>query len=221
MLLTISDSDEFCRQLKSEYDRLGIFSFFLRTDNFTNFVDSDTNIIDTVIIDASLPQDESKRICRSMKESKSILKIGVILKSSKSASARFLQLKDADAELFLPFTHDQFLSFYKRLCPLEKECTKNPRLAISPDRLKTYLIGYKLDLTKTEHKILLLLSANPDRSFSASDISRLISPLSIKLMSANNVAVHVSANNKKAYLITGRMLILNSHKEGYRLSQEI
>ena len=221
MLLTISDSGEFCTLLKSEYDRLGIFSFFFKTDNFADFVNSDTNMIDTVIIGADLPQDKSKMVCRSVRESKSNLRIGAILKSAKSASAKFLQLNDADAELFIPFTHNQFLSFYKRLCPFEKECTKNLRLTISPDRLKTYLIGYKLDLTKTEHRILLLLSSHADRSFSAADISRLISPFSTKLMSANNVAVHVSAINKKASLITGRVLILNSHKEGYCLSREI
>ena len=178
-------------------------------------------MIDAVIIDVGSPQGESRKLCRYLKLSNPQLRIGAILKSSRALSAKFLQLDDADAELFRPFSQEQFLSFYKRLCPFENEGVKNPQLAISPDKNKTYLIGYRLKLTKTEHKILLLLSSNADRSFSAAGISHLISPISEKPMSANNLAVHVFGINKKASLITGRPLILNSRKEGYRLSREI
>ena len=221
MLLTISDSDKFCALLKSEYDAIGVFSFFAHYEDLAKCVDIDTDLIDTVIIDGISAQAESTELCRVLKAFQSELRIGTVLKSSKAINAKFIQIKHADAELFYPFSHDQFLSFYKKLCAYEEKGVNNIKLSISSDRRNTYLLGYKLSLTRTEHKILLLLASNQDNAFSASCISRLIAPFQSSSMSANNIAVHVCAINKKASFITGRRLILNTHKNGYTLTDEI
>ena len=84
--------------------------------------------------------------------------------------------------------------------------TSNDRIAL--------LLGYPLRLTPNEHKILLILSNERDRTFSYEELLALAFPFKTSI-TKNQLAVHVCNINKKASEISGRQLIQNPHKNGY------
>lgn len=78
------------------------------------------------------------------------------------------------------------------------------KLTISAEPPEAILLGYRLELTPSEHAILYLLAAFPNRGFSRKEISLLI----FKKEDLPSVPVHVCSLNKKAFPISGRRLIV-------------
>ncbi len=67
---------------------------------------------------------------------------------------------------------------------------------------QAYLLGYKLKLSKTEHRILYAIAEN-----GPSDVDFLLSLLSDGV-SRGNVAVHINSINKKAECISDRRIVI-------------
>lgn len=193
MLLVVSDSVGFCKNLHSQLLSRGLFSLFATYENMADIVESETDLIDTVIIDGC----HSSKGVRAVQE-RSISRL-------PHADIRLLtvdsQLNDLVASLSVG--RDEYASFRG--------------LRVSPSDTEARLLGYPLRLTKSEHKILLLLLSDPGRPFSADLILRVAFPFSTDL-SKNQLAVHICNINKKARQITGRRLIVNPHKSGYLLN---
>ena len=74
-----------------------------------------------------------------------------------------------------------------------------------------YLTGYPLLLTPTEHRLLLAILENERQSFE--DLSCLGKPS----LRRGSIAVHISAINRTAALISGQKLI-EYHDGAYRLN---
>ena len=196
MLLVVSDSAEFGKKL---YDRLlpkGLPALFVTFENVDDFVGSDTDFTDIVIIDGRHSQKNAR--CAQM----------LLVRRFPHADIKMLTLDSQLTALFdsLSSERDKYISF---------GC-----LRLSPSDTEAWLLGYPLRLTKSEHKILLLLSSEPERSFSADCILRIAFPFSFDL-SKNQLAVHICNINKKARRITGRKLITNPHKIGYMLNPHL
>ena len=91
---------------------------------------------------------------------------------------------------------------------------KHNHLYIAENEKQVILLGYKLELTKTEYMILKALAQSKDSTLSAEQISS-ISGLEL---TKENVAYHISSINKKAKCIYSRALIKNIAKIGYFLN---
>ena len=78
-------------------------------------------------------------------------------------------------------------------------------------------LGYKLTLTKTEYSILKVLINSGNSPVS---IEQLCEQTGLNL-SKENVAFHVFSINKKAKIISNRVLIKNLAKNGYFLNEEM
>ena len=78
-------------------------------------------------------------------------------------------------------------------------------------------LGYKLTLTKTEYSILKVLINSGNSPVS---IDQLCEQTGLNL-SKENVAFHVFSINKKAKIISNRVLIKNLAKNGYFLNEEM
>ena len=89
----------------------------------------------------------------------------------------------------------------------------NKHLYVSKEENSVILLGYKLNLTKTEYLIIKALAQDSSSPLSAQQIASL-TELEI---SKENIAFHISNINKKAKCISNRLLIKNITKLGYFL----
>ena len=94
---------------------------------------------------------------------------------------------------------------------------KYKHLLISGNENLIILLGYKLNLTKTEYLILKALIKNPSTPLSAEDISEEI----CFILSKENLCYHISNINHKAKTISNRLLVKNIAKIGYFLNEEM
>ena len=206
MLLTVSNNGEFIKKLSSLYLDNAIFSEFCSTSGLSNFVTSETLLADFVLIDAKLSTKELRSVRDILTKKFPHAGIGVFGRPSVlSENVTYL------------FSDDELLEF---LYPLREKFSlgiDQRRLKITTHDRSVILLGYQIRLTPKEHKILLLLLSDPRRIFTSEEISRLAFPLENRI-SKNQIAVHICNINKKAFPITERALIENSHKTGYSLN---
>ena len=209
MLLTLSNDIELLKRLDAIYFSEGIFSFFGSLDEESHFVTSETKLINYVIIDASASIKRAKELYDKL--SVRLPFSNIVFWSKKPVQVDRAPVISSMAELA------DFLSKMNE----NQSSTHDERIfKIVPNEVEARLLGYPLKLTKSEHKILLLLSSVPEYVFSCSEIVSLAFPFSRNL-SKNQLAVHVCNINKKSVLISGRKLILNPHKNGYILNSEL
>ena len=91
------------------------------------------------------------------------------------------------------------------------------QLIIYLDQKKSVLLGYDFSLTKTEYTILKILIQEPQKPLSP----ELIIEKSCLDLNKENVVFHISSINRKAKIITNRILIKNFSKNGYFLNEEM
>ncbi len=91
------------------------------------------------------------------------------------------------------------------------------QLYITSNKRDTVLLGYKFELTNTEHTVLLAIAENRNNPISSEQIAN---RMNIDL-SKENLAFHISNINRKAKIITNRVLIKNIAKNGYFLNEEM
>ena len=211
MFLTVTDDIELTHKLLKLYNASLNFSFFSGRDDLTKFAASRSELIELCIIDSRYMKDyELNSICKYIRDNIPKAKICALLKRRPSDTERFLRSKLSDAQLFENFSETQLANTIKSLCPHE---ISHPGIVISINRNETYLWGYALHLTPSEHKLIALLVKYPENIFSASDASSLVG-----FYSASSVAVHVCAINRKSSRISGRPLILSKYGKGYYIS---
>ena len=92
----------------------------------------------------------------------------------------------------------------------------NDLLAINESTKEVYYLGYEMELTVTEFRILWALY-NSDATVSLAELQKSIDDT--KQADRKSIAVHVCHINKKAEAIGGRKIILNKCKAGYRLTE--
>ena len=209
MLLTVSNNAEFIEKLYNIYLDNAIFSMFCATSKLSDFVTSETLWADFILIDAALPPKE----LRSARD--------ILIKKFPNAHVGIFGRPALLSEnVTYLFSNDELLEF---LYPLRENFSfgiDQRKLKITTYDRSVILLGYQIRLTPKEHKILLLLLSNPRRIFTPDEISRLAFPLENQL-SKNQIAVHICNINKKAFPITERALIENTHKIGYSLNPSL
>lgn len=220
MLISISDKLDSLKALDKIYSSFGIFSYFASSENYDNFVDNNTNLIDFAIIGEDISEENAIKICRYIKSKNPSVKIAILIKKLLYDRAHFPHLKEADFYIPFPFSDEEALPFFKLIFKNRNTHFDEKILKITPDRKESLLLGYKLSLTKNEHKILNLLSKYPQKSFSQDEILFLAFPFDERF-SKNQIAVHICNVNKKARMISGRKLILNPHKKGYIINSQL
>ena len=97
---------------------------------------------------------------------------------------------------------------------IEQKYIKHNQLYIAENENVVILLGYELNLTKTEYQILKALAENGDSPLSNEQISS-VTGLNL---SKENLAFHVFNINHKAKFIGNRILIKNIAKIGYFLN---
>ena len=218
MLLTVSNDVGFIDRLNKTYYKNGLFSVFSRLDNISNIVENKTLPIDFAIIDTTLSREVSEEVCAYLKQLFPSIRIGVILKKRPSEDAMFTYFKSSDDQIFFPFSDEQFSCFLKKFVRNASLLSSSESLRINPEANDLILLGYRLKLTKTEFRLMLLLINHPDLVFSPNEIVWLaFSHLKTK-PSPNQIAVHICNINKKATDISGNKLIMNIYKKGYTLN---
>ena len=215
MILTLSDDSLLCKKLQKIYFQNGYFSFFEKLQKIENFVDYDTDIIDFIVIDTTSDIRRASTVCKGLKERFPGARILALIRKKPSSKSLFITVEHADIELTFPFLDSDIVR------AIEKFSSRLPSslpLKIDADPNLTSLLGYRLKLTRTEHKILLLLYTNRFKPLSSSQIASLAFPCDKSPTGALSIAVHICNINKKATSISGRKLILNPHKNGYLLN---
>ncbi len=86
-------------------------------------------------------------------------------------------------------------------------------LIVNDDKKSVLLLGYRIELTETEYRILASMAEANGANVSRSRLSQMVSA------SEESLAVHIVNINKKAYPITGRKLICSRRNQGYFLTE--
>ncbi len=209
MLLTVSNNAEFVEKLYNIYLDNAVFSTFCAASILSDFVADETLWGDFVLIDAALSPKELRSTRDVLTKKFPNAHIGIFGHPAiLSENVTYL------------FSIDELLEF---LSPLREKFSSgiDPRkLKITTRDRSVILLGYQIRLTPNEHKILLLLLSSPRHIFTPDEISRLAFPLENHI-SKNQIAVHICNINKKAFPITERALIENTHKIGYSLNPSL
>ena len=208
MVLIISQSDELSKNfIKTSI--LPIFAYF-RTEET---LEQDLCIPPrTIIICECGNAERSDRICEKVKELFPLASIGVVLNESYVKTSLFKYVKNADLELISPFSVEKLTDFLKKLNADSNIDRFSPTLTCSPKA--SALLGYDLDLSQSENRILTFLVAFSEHVCSADLIKE-----ACLLSSASSVRVIIERINKKAKDISGRPLILSHYGKGYSINQ--
>ncbi|MBR2381614.1 MAG: winged helix-turn-helix domain-containing protein [Clostridia bacterium] len=95
--------------------------------------------------------------------------------------------------------------------------TNYKHLYISEDKEEIIYLGYRLKLTKSEYKILKILTKNPKKPIPAEQIAN-----QCELdCSKESIVYYISSINSKAKVIGNRILIKNIAKKGYFLNDKM
>ena len=208
MILTVSDDIDFCKRLHRMMLSVGVFSFFVTLENLSDFVECSTEFVDLVVIGGCESHKDARIACEYLRKNLPSVNIKALTGGVVSGDLADLAITDA-----------QLIEFARSFSVAHRGISPFQNLKISPSETKANLLGYPVRLTKSEHKILLLLSSDPERIFSGESISRLAFPFHD--ISKNQLAVHICNINKKAEAISGRKLIINPHKNGYMLNPHL
>ena len=111
------------------------------------------------------------------------------------------------SELTLPCSDGDITDLLERYINLDFEIGD---FHIGKSRDDVYLLGYKLALTPTEHKILRLVAELSPTRLQMKSIRAFIPQLNVL---PNCVSAHISKINEKAARISGRRLV--GFKNGY------
>ena len=206
MILTITSDSALTLKLSNLYRQEQYFSYFTDHEHLFDIIAQRANIIKLCIIDCrSISSKTTDLALTSISERIPNVDIITIAKNSNYCRKPYSHLQISD-----PF-------FNEKMKELLTKLYKNRRTdscMISHDKYdKVLLLGYPMNLTSTERRILMLLSEYPKNVFTPSDISHLVG-----LKNSKSVAVHISSINKKAVIISERPLILSKYSLGYHIN---
>lgn len=218
MLLTVTDNSLLYSELWDVFQLGGVFSYFV-TPHEALFAENIPNDVTAILIDYTSNRTAAKEICLKLKSRFPNAKIAALASKNGLAYERFTYAPGADIELILPVTRDRLAAFvydhyYKQVQPT---LFSDPRLYISHNRNDSRLLGYMLELTSSEHRILLLLASFPNCIFSTDEICKLC----FGGAKASSIKVHVCNINKKAKALSGRKLINSYRPQSYSLNRNM
>ena len=92
-------------------------------------------------------------------------------------------------------------------------------LYVDKGRSQIFYLGYKLNLSKSEFKIICAIAGSTVEYITAESILR--ECFTNKDVKPGNVAAHICNINRKAAVIGGRKIILSKYDTGYKLNEDM
>lgn len=132
---------------------------------------------DLMVLDIMMPVKDGYEVCREVRAS---LNIPIIVASAKETEDDKEKLFDLGADDYItkPFSfkeavmrvNAQLRRYYKFNTAEKTDCRRLNELTVYPDKFEARIMNEPLKLTAKEFKMLDVLTANPDRIFSKSQL---------------------------------------------------
>lgn len=166
-----------------------------------------------VIADATEKKEAVEDICQSIKNKYPQSKCIAIMKKNEFPESRYRYFKNADFEIYYDISNDigkDTQQYLKRLGYAPER--KFNRLDMRGGRKTATLLNYPIELTPSEHRILLYLTLAGGVPVNESILLKSCFCESYRML-VENVRVHISNINKKAKFLGGRPLICRVKSE--------
>ncbi|MBP5245304.1 MAG: hypothetical protein J6036_02480 [Clostridia bacterium] len=207
MIITVSENAAAFDRMSDVLQAIGLFSV---RSGYTAAAKTAKEFGATlaVIFSTSKTETEANSACRAIKNAVGDIPIISICDiSSDIGERRFKNVPESTSELTLPCSDGDITDLLERYVKTDFDIGD---LHIGKSRDDVYLLGYKLSLTPTEHKILRLVAELSPTRLQMKSIRVFIPQLNV---SPNCVSAHISKINEKAVRISGRRLV--GFKNGY------
>lgn len=186
---------------------LPIFAYFRAFDNIEDLPIA----VRAVVINECGNAEISSKLCEDIRKDFPNASLGVILNEAHAQNSLFRHVKNADFELISPFSEEKFAKFLKDLGIDNNIDRFSPTLTCSAKAAA--LMGYDLDLSQSEYRLLTFLIAF-DNHICPSELIQ-----EVCFVGTSSVRVLIDRINKKAKNISGRPLILSHYGKGYSINQ--
>jgi DNA-binding response OmpR family regulator len=182
------------------------------------------NVPDLVVLDLMLPDIDGLELLKFMKRKSSLARVPVIMLTAKSEEADTVLGLELGADDYMkkPFSPRELVARVKSVlrrgsaAPVEATRTVVGNLVIDSERFEVTINGSKVELTKTEFRILQLLAGRKGRVFSREAILDVIWG-NEKTVTDRSVDVHIKHLRSK--LGAAANLIKVVRGTGYKLEE--
>ncbi|MBQ8207787.1 MAG: winged helix-turn-helix transcriptional regulator [Clostridia bacterium] len=171
------------------------------------------------IIDSMAYSDFGESVCREIKKMYPEVKCIVLFDRRKFSFEKYKFYPSSDFEIDGSMNDEPILSLSTILSEIGYGTTRNYKhLRLGNDRHSALYLGYPLELSPAEYRILLYLCGCGDKTVSVDNILGSCFAESYRMVETN-IRSHISDINRKAKALGGRRLILSVRGEGYRLNR--
>lgn len=169
-----------------------------------------------VLLDCLTDLEQGERLCRQLRERYPDMPIAALIGKTDIPDMPATSLiRDCDTEVLF----EEILEFCCVSCGWSIERLSTFSLTVTGDPQQTLYMGYPLLLSPCQHHILRCLFYRSPAFTTTDDLAFLCFPC--EWVGTRNIAVQISAINRRAAKIDPRPLIVNRYKEGYRLRDGI
>ncbi len=170
------------------------------------------------IIDSSLDCNFGEKACKLLKQEYPKVKCIAITDKEMHKKVRYKYLISSDFETDA-FPSSYFVDVIKEILSKCGYCLKRSymHLKLGDSSNKATLLGYPLNLTRAEYRILLFLCQSTDKRLDEETILCFCFAESYR-MTETNVRAHISSINRKAKALSGRKLIICHRNAGYQIN---
>lgn len=178
-ILMIEDDCELA-EILSEFLEKNNISVVNYTDPILGIKALENNRFDLVLLDLTLPNMDGLEVCKEIASCKNI---PIIISSARSDTDDKVKALEFGADDYLPKPYDpkellaRIYSVLRRYSIVPSQDTSHSDFSINKDDMTISLKGEKLDLTRAEFEILLLLLSKPNTIFSRVNIVELCKSL--------------------------------------------
>ena len=198
---------------------LPIFVCFKSTDDFEELLGHPMyHIYPKSVIFEGHDLISTQKLCAETKKKYPHISVGAILSQRAIQKSQLRYIPSADCELISPFFGKNFIDFIQNLSPISLPSV-SPNLILSND--SSYLLGYDMKLSPSEHRILVFLSTFNNLVLNANTICELCLNAQPTKERIATLRVMINRINKKAKNISSRPIILSSYKNGYFINPEL
>jgi two-component system response regulator BaeR len=172
---------------------------------------------DLILLDVMLPGVDGMTLCKQIREFSQVPVIMVTARFEESDRLRGLEL-GADDYICKPFSPREVVARVKAVLRRSAEGVKKipPTLKIDEARFKAELHGQDLELTAVEFQLLKILSADPGRIYSRSQLMDQIYN-DHRIVSDRTIDSHIKKLRKKIAAVSpGEELIYSVYGVGYK-----
>lgn len=213
MLALLTDNPSLCHRLSPVLLSNGIFHYVEGLDK--GLMLCDAKEIGGVILDTKGNFETARILCTALRARYPEMPIAALLDDGTACDMPAdRSIRAEDGELW-----QEVSAFCHAVMGRERQILSLHQLYITENANDTRYLGYPLQLSTSEHLLLLCLTYLAPRVVPPEELHRLCDPLG--LHSAKSLAVRISAINQKAREIHPRTLICNAFKRGYTLNTDV